>query len=100
MSADLEEAKVEIKGINILEEALNKNNGKDAIISISQILYGSQKIKCQLDNIFDDKRIGFTVKTGQEIYIYREDIVDFGIEDGIYFADRLMKVNVKLINAV
>lgn len=100
MSADLEETKVEIKGINILEKAFNENNGKDAMISISHVLYGDQKIKCKLDYIFDDKRIGLKAKTGQEIFIYRDDIVDYGIEDGIYFADDVMKIKIKLSKAV
>ena len=84
------------KGINILEEALTKNNGVDATISISHKLYGEQKIKCALRCIFDDERVGFRVKNGQEIFIYKSDIVDYGIKDGIYFADNLMEINIKL----
>lgn len=95
MSADLEETKVETKGINILEEALKKNSGKDAIISISNKLYGDQKVRCALDPIFDH-RVGFRAKTGQEIFIYVGDVVDFGVEDGIFFADELMKISIKL----
>ena len=88
------------KGINILEEVLRENKGKDAIISISHKLYGSQKIKCELDQIFDSERIGFRVKNGQEIFIYKSDIVDYGIKDGIYFADNIMEINIKLNMAV
>ena len=96
MSADLEETKVATKGINILEEAFIRNNGKDAMISISHRLYGNQKIRCQLDYIFDDQRIGFRVINGQEIFIYRNDLVDYGVRDGIYFADNIMKIKIKL----
>ena len=88
------------KGINILEEILRENKGKDAIISISHKLYGPQKIKCKLDYIFDDERIGFRVKNGQEIFIYKSDIIDYGIKDGIYFADNIMEIKVKLNMAV
>ena len=87
---------METKGINILEEAFNKNNGKDAMISISHKLYGNQKIKCKLDYIFDDKRIGFKVKNGQEVFIYKNDVINYGTKDGIYFADHLMEINIKL----
>lgn len=88
------------KGINILEETLRENKGVDAIISIYHKLYGSQKIRCNLDYIFDSERIGFRVKNGQEIFIYRSDIIDYGVKDGIYFADNIMEINIKLNMAV
>ena len=89
---------MEIKGINKVEEALKKYNGADVLICTENKLYGCQKISCKLDAIFDH-RIGFRVKTGQEIFIYKENIVDFGIKDCIYFADELMEINIKLHNA-
>ena len=88
------------KGINILEEALSKSNGVDATISISHKLYGEQKIKCEINYIIDDERVGFRVKNGQEIFIYKSDIIDYGIKDGIYFADNIMEINIKLNRAV
>ena len=88
------------KGINILEETLKENNGNDAIISISHKLYGAQKIKCKLDYIFDSERIGFMVNHEHEIFIYRTDIIDYGIKDGIYFADNIMEIKIKLDRAV
>ena len=97
--ADLEGTKVK-KGISILEKALRENKGKDAIISISHKLYGTQKIKCELDYICDNERIGFRVKNGQEIFIYRSDMVDYGVKDGIYFADNIMEIKIKLNMAV
>ena len=84
---------MEIKGI--LQE-LERNKGRDALIGIYHKLYGNQKVKCKLDYIFDDKRIGFKIKNGQEIFIYRKDLVDCGIKDGIYFADDVMKIEIKL----
>ena len=96
MSADLEETKVEIKGINILREAFHKSNGKDATISISHKLYGNQKIRCELDYIFDNERVGFKAINGQDIFIYRKDLIDYGTKDGIYFADDIMEIRIKL----
>ena len=87
---------METKGINILEEAFIKNNGKDAMISISHKLYGNQKIKCKLNYIFDQERVGFHVVNGQDIFIYRKDLVGYGIKDGIYFADNIMEIKIKL----
>ena len=88
------------KGINMLEKILKENKGLDAIISISHKLYGPQKIKCELDYIFDNERIGFRVKNGQEIFIYKSDIIYYGIKDGIYFADNIMEIDIKLNRAV
>ena len=84
------------KGINILEEALIENNGMDAIISISHKLYGSQKIRCLLDYIIDSEKVGFRVKNGQEIFVYKSDIIDYGIKDGIYFADDVMEIKITM----
>lgn len=88
---------MEIKGVNILEE-LKKYHGADVLICIYD-LYGIQKYKCNLDYIFDDKRIGFKFKD-REIFIYRVDLVDYSIKDGIYFADDVRKISIKLNSAV
>ena len=85
------------KGINVLKKELEKYKGVDVIIGIGHKLYGSQKIKCCLDYIFDEKRIGFRAKNDQEVFIYRVDLVDYGIKDGIYFADDVMKIDIKII---
>lgn len=87
---------METKGINLLEKALKENNGRAAMISISHKLYGNQRLKCKLDYIFDGNRIGFRVKDGQEKFIYKNDLVDYGTKDGIYFADDLMKIEIKI----
>ena len=87
---------MEIKGMNILEEALKEYNGKDAIVSISHKLYGLQKIKLKLDYIFDNERVGFRAKNGHEIFAYKKHLVDYGTKDGIYFADDLMEIIIKL----
>lgn len=86
---------MKIKGINIIEKSLQSYNGEDATISISHALYGGQKLKCKLDYIFDEQRVGFRI-SDQEIFIYKNDIVDYGIEDGIYFADDIMEIKIKL----
>ena len=82
-----------IKGIN---ELLEKYNGKDATIRISHKLFGTQKIELKLSYIFDEDRIGFRVGNGQEIYIYTKDMIDYGIEGSIYFADDVMRIDIKL----
>ena len=88
-----------IKGINIVREALVNVQGEDAVISISHKLYGSQQIKCELDYILDDERIGFKAPNGQEIFMYRVNLVDCGTSNGIYFADDIMEINIKLNRA-
>ena len=76
---------------------LKKYEGEMAIISISHKLYGEQKIKCELNWIFNEDKIGVRVKRDYEIYMYMDKIVDYGIEDGIiYFADDLMRMDIKL----
>lgn len=86
---------METKGINILEEKLREYQGKDAVISTFHKLYGEQKLKIQLDYIFDEERIGFKVNE-QEIFVYRDEVIDYGTKDGIYFADDVMEIRIKL----
>ena len=83
------------KGINILEEKLREYKGEDAIISISHKLYGGQKLQTKLDYIFDEQRVGFRINK-QEIYVYRDEILDYGVKDGIYFADDIMEIKIKV----
>ena len=85
-------------GINILEKTLRENKGADVMVYISHCLYGDQKLKCELEPIIDNEHIGLCVGT-QRIYINKADIVDYGIKDGIYFADYIMEVRIKLNRA-
>lgn len=85
---------MEIKGIYIIKEALKKYSKESVLINTFHKLYGKQNIVCKLDYIFDEKRVGFKTANGQEIFIYRDEIVDYGIKDGIYFADSLMKIQI------
>lgn len=85
---------METKGINILEEKLREYQGGDALISISHKLYGSQKLKVELDYIWDKERIGFRTNK-QEIYVERNKIVNYGTKDGIYFADAIMEIKIQ-----
>ena len=87
---------METKGMKALEEKLRECQGGDAVISISHKIYGDQKIKCQLDYIFDKERVGFRVRSGQEIFVYKNDFCHYGIKDGIYFADDVMEVKIKM----
>ena len=86
-------------GINILERTLRENQGASVLVYTSHCFYGDQKIKCNLDYIFDANRVGFRVGE-QEIYIYRNEIKDFGIKDGIYFTDSIMKIRIKLNDVI
>lgn len=86
---------MEKKGICTIEKAFKKYKGEGATISIFHKLYGDQKIKCKLNYIFDDERIGFKANEDHEIFVYRNEIVDYGIKDGIYFADNVMKIYIK-----
>ena len=85
-----------IKGIETLEQALRQNNGKSAVISTSHKLYGDQKIKCKLDLIIDEQRVGFRVKSGQEIYMYKNEIESVSIDGAIFFADDVMSVSIQV----
>ena len=86
---------METKGINMLEDKLREYQGGDAVISISHKLYGSQKLKVKLDYIWDKERIGFRANN-QDIYMYKHNIVDYGTKDGIYFADDIMEIKIKM----
>ena len=78
-------------------EILKKYEGDMAIIIISHKLYGEQKIKCKLHWILNESKVGVRVKRDYEIYMYRDKIVDYGIEGKmIYFADDLMKMDIKI----
>lgn len=85
-----------IKGIETLENVLLQNNGKSAVISTSHKLYGEQKIKCKLDCIVDHERIGFRVKSGQEIYVHRNEIEKINTDGLVFFADDVMCVSMQI----
>lgn len=86
---------MEIKGINELKKELKKHNGENAAISISHKLYKGEKIKCKFDYIFDENRIGFRIKNGQEIYVYKNELLGCGIDNNyIYFEDDVMHVDI------
>lgn len=85
-----------IKGIGNLEKVLMEHGGEDAVISISHKLYGDQKIQCKLDCIADEKRIGFRVKTGQEIYMYKDEVQTCHVDGNVTFSDDVMEVKVQI----
>lgn len=89
---------METKGINELKKVLEKYNGEDAVISISHNLYGNEKnIKCKLDYFLDEKRIGLRVKSGQELYVYMDELQGCGVDDDIFFEDDVMRIDIELI---
>lgn len=87
---------METKG---LENVLRENNGADVMVCISHALYGDQKIKTKLRYICNNDHVGIVVGE-QKIYINKKDIVSYcGTKDGIFFADDVMKINIKLNKA-
>ena len=82
--------------MKILEQILKDNIGASVMVYTSHKLYGIQKIKLDLDYIFDEDRIGIRVRNGQEIFICRDRIVNYGVENDIFFADDLMEIRIKL----
>jgi hypothetical protein len=88
---------METKGIKNFTDELKKLNGLNVLINIEHKLYGDQSIKCALQVLNDEERLGF-VTNGQEIYIYKDDIRHFGAYCGLYyFADKIMKVEIRMI---
>ena len=78
-------------------EKLKKFEGSNVYIEIKNKLYGNQKVKCALRLIDDEERLGFIVQNGL-IYIYKDNIGNFGIIDNIYyFADDIMCVSINKI---
>jgi hypothetical protein len=78
--------------INELKKIQNKN----ATISIAHKLYGNQNIKVAFQLLNTEKRLGFLIGE-QEIYIEKDKISRYGIEDNeYYFADEIMEIRIKL----
>ena len=89
---------METKGVNILENTLRENQGADVMVYISHALYGDQKIQTKLRYIYDNEQVGLLVGE-QKIYISRDKIKSYGVKDGIFFADDIMNIKIKLNNA-
>jgi hypothetical protein len=86
---------VNTKGIKIFIDELKKLNGVQVLINIEHKLYGDQSIKCALQVLDDEERLGF-VTNGQEIYMYKNEIYRFRANDGSYcFADKIMQIEIR-----
>ena len=84
-----------IFGIEKFIEELKKINGKQVKIDIAHKLYGSQKIEYDLCVLEDEGRLGFSINE-QEIYLNKRDIVNYGVDKGMYFwADKVMRVEIQ-----
>lgn len=81
-----------------LENALREIQGADVMVYISHALYGDQKIKTKLKYVYDNEQVGLYVGE-QKIYINKGGIKNYGIKDGIFFADDIMEIKIKLNNA-
>lgn len=81
-----------------LENALREIQGADVMVYISHALYGDQKIKTKLQYVYNDEQVGLYVGE-QKIYINKGDIKNYGVKDGIFFADDIMEIKIKLNKA-
>lgn len=71
--------------------------GKRVGIKTAHKLYGNQKIETNFKIIDDASRLGFKIN-GQDIFIKKEGLIDFGIVEGTYyFASDLMRIELKTI---
>lgn len=76
---------------------LEKINGRRVRINTTHLLYGNQKIKCELDLINDDERLGFKVN-GQDIYMNKHEITYTELNstgDEFYFGNNLRTIKMK-----
>lgn len=84
-------------GIRDFITEMKKLEGKRVNIKTAHKLYGGQKIEMDLRIIDDESRLGFEIN-GQDIFIEKEGLVDFGIIEGTYyFASDLMRIELKTI---
>lgn len=82
-------------GIEKFIEQLNGINGQNVKIEIKHKLYGDQTIEYDLCVLNDKGRLGFHIN-GQEIYLNKRDILDYGITKGVYFwADKIMRLEIQ-----
>lgn len=82
---------------DFIEEMKKDIEGKRVNIKTAHKLYGNQKIECDLKVVDDESRLGFHVN-GQDIYVDKYELCDFGIIEGTYhFASELMCIELKTI---
>lgn len=82
-------------GIENFIEELKQINGKRVKIEITHKLYGNQKIEYDLCILNDEGRLGFHINN-QEIYLNKTDILNYGINKGMYFwADKIMALKIQ-----
>ena len=80
-----------------LINALVETNGECVQINIIHLLYGPQKVRCNLDLINKENRLGFKTRE-QSIYIEKNKIVECGKKGNkYYFADDIMTIEVTKI---
>lgn len=77
-----------------LIDKLVKLNGECVQINTTHLLYGTQKIRCNLNLINNENELGFKTEE-QEIYIIKNEIVECGIKGNkYYFADDVMVISI------
>lgn len=75
-----------------LINALVALNGECVQITITHLLYGPQKIRCNLNLINNKNELGFEIEE-HKVYIKKDKIVECGINrNKYYFADDVMTI--------
>ena len=84
-------------GIRDFITEIKKIEGNRVDINISHKLYGNQNIEYDVQILDDASRLGFHIND-QDIYIEKDKLCEYGIiEDRYYFADELMRIELKTI---
>ena len=84
-------------GIRDFIKEIKNIEGRRVNVSIAHKLYGNQTIRCNIQILDDESRLGFHINN-QDIYINKTELCDFGITKGTYyFASKLMRIELKTI---
>ena len=62
-------------------EHLRQSENKKAKVLLKHYLWGDQRFETEALHIIDDERVGVIFK-GQELFIYKNNIKDFGVDVG------------------
>jgi len=80
-----------------LTNALVELSGKCVQVDITHLLYGPQKIRCNLNLINSKSELGFEIEE-HKVYIKKDKIVKCGInKNKYYFEDDVMTITITKI---
>ena len=76
-------------------EKWDELKGKNCIVVIKHILFDEQRYHCDgLQIINDERRLGVMIK-GRALFVYKNEMVDFAVNDNAYMAkDKIMKITI------